>query len=298
MQSLTQIHNNTKLYIVPTPIGNLQDITYRALSILKKVSYIIAENNKRTKTLLHSFSIKSSLYIINRYNENLQVPKLIKKLQEGYDMALISDSGSPLINDPGYRLVQSCHQKNIQIIPLPGPCAAITALCGSGLPTNRFCFEGFLPSKQTARKNRLHMLINESRTLIFYDVKHRIIDSLKDMISVFGPNRYVVIARELSKIWESIHGSPLNQLLYWVQKDKKRIQGEIVLIVSGNDNKNNKLTPKIINTMQLLISELSLKKAAILVGYIYGIKKNLLYQHFLNKKNKNHNFNTTRYSYK
>lgn len=284
MQLSNQSHNNTKLYVVPTPIGNLQDITYRALSILKKVPYIIAENSKRAKTLLNSFSIKSSLYIINRYNENLKTPKLIKKLQEGYDMALISNAGTPLINDPGYRLVQSCHQKKIKVISLPGPCAAITALCGSGLPTNRFCFEGFLPSKKNIRKNRLQMLINESRTLIFYDVKHRVIDSLQDMISIFGSNRYVVIARELSKMWESIHGSPLNKLLSWVQEDTKRIQGEIVLIVSGNnDNKNNKLSPKIINTMQLLIPELSLKKAAILVGSIYGIKKNMLYQQFLKK---------------
>lgn len=278
----SQLCNSVTLYIVPTPIGNLQDITYRALSTLKKVQYIIAENSKRTKVLLSSFSIQTPLYIMNRYNENIKTPKLIKKLQEGYDMALISDAGTPLINDPGYRLIRSCHEKKIKVVSLPGPCAAITALCGSGLPTNRFCFEGFLPSKKNLRKNRLKNLVTESRTLIFYDVKCRIVDSLKDMINIFGAKRHVVLVRELSKIWESIYGAPLDQLLSWIQEDKTRIQGEIILVVSGNCCKNNKLSPKIMTVMQLLVSELSLKKAAILVGYIYGIKKNVLYQKYLN----------------
>lgn len=273
----------TTLYIVPTPIGNLQDITYRALSTLKNVQYIIAENSKRTKILLNFFSIQKPIYIMNRYNENSKVPKLIKKLKKGYNMALVSDSGTPLINDPGYQLIRSCYIHKIKVTPLPGPCAAITALCGSGLPTNRFCFEGFLPSKKYSRKNHLRMLFKESRTLIFYDVKHRVINSLKDMISIFGPNRYVVLVRELSKMWESIYGAPLDQLLSWIQEDKTRIQGEIILIVSGNYFNNNELSPKIINIMKILTSELSLKKAAILVGYIYGIKKNILYKKFLNK---------------
>lgn len=276
--------NNTVLYIVPTPIGNLQDITYRSLYILKKVQYIIAENSKRTKILLTVFSIKTPLYIINRYNENSKVPKLIKKLQEGCSMALISDSGTPLISDPGYRLIQYCYKNKIKVTPLPGPCAAITALCGSGLPTNRFCFEGFLPSKKNSRRNHLRMLLEESRTLIFYDVKHRIIDSLKDMISIFGPKRYIVLVRELSKIWESIYGAPLDQLLSWVQSEKTRIRGEIILIVSGNCCKNNELSPKMMNIMHLLTSELSPKKAAILVGYIYGVRKNALYQKYLREK--------------
>lgn len=288
--NIKQTHNNIKesintyyatLYIVPTPIGNLQDITYRSLSVLKQVNYIIAENIHRTKLLLKHFSIYTSLYIMNRYNENLKTPILLSKLQEGYNMALVSDAGTPLINDPGYRLVRSCHEKKIKVISLPGACAAITALCGSGLPTNRFCFEGFLPSKKNLRINRLKTLLEESRTLIFYDVKYRIIESLKDIIYVFGLNRYVVLARELSKIWESIHGAPVGQLLSWVQKDPSRIQGEMVLIVSGYHAKDNELSNKILYAMQLLSSELPIKKAAILISRIYGIKKNKLYQTYL-----------------
>lgn len=284
------------LYIVPTPIGNLQDITYRALIILKTVDYIIVENMQRAKTLLKHFSIYNPLYKMNRYNEHIQTPILLSKLREGKNMALISDAGTPLINDPGYRLVHSCHKNKIKVIALPGPCAAITALCGSGLPTNRFCFEGFLPAKKNLRINKLKDLLEESRTLIFYDVKYRIIESLKDMIFVFGPQRYIVLARELSKIWESIYGNSIEQLLSWIQKDKNRIQGELILIVSGYCPKNTSELQfhKPMRTMQLLASELSVKKAAVLTGYIYGIKKNLLYKKYLDEQ-LNMNDNTKNY---
>lgn len=280
--SITIVYST--LYIVPTPIGNLQDITYRALSVLKNVNFIIAENMQRTKFLLKYFSINTPIYIMNRYNECVKTPILLSKLQDGCTMALVSDAGTPLINDPGYRLVHSCHEKHIKVVSLPGPCAAIAALCGSGLPTDRFCFEGFLPSKQNMRINLLKILLEETRTLIFYDVKYRIIDSLKDIIHVFGSKRYVVLIRELSKMWESIHGAPVGQLLSWLQQDKTRIQGEIVLVISGYYSKKNNISMKILHTMQLLASELSIKKAAILVGYIYGVKKNIVYQTYLNKK--------------
>lgn len=281
--------NSTKkfyaiLYIVPTPIGNLQDITYRALLVLKKVHYIIVESKYRTKFLLQHFSIRTPLYVMNRYNEISQTPILLSKLQAGYNMALVSDAGTPLINDPGYRLVHSCHKKKIKVVSLPGPCAAISALCASGIPTNRFCFEGFLPSKKNLRINHLKNLAEESRTLIFYDVKHRIIDSLKDIKDVFGSQRYVVLVKELSKIWESIYGSSVGELLSWVQEDKTRIQGEIVLIVSGHRSKNNQLSAKMLYAMQLLSAELPVKKAAILVGYMYGAKKNMLYKKYLNEQ--------------
>ncbi|CAD83579.1 Tetrapyrrole (Corrin/Porphyrin) Methylases [Candidatus Blochmanniella floridana] len=282
---ISEICKNKTLYIVPTPIGNLQDITYRALSILCQVNYIIAENIRRTKILLNSFSIRTPLYIMNRYNENIKVPALIEKLQQGYNMALVSDAGSPLINDPGYRLVQSCHKKKIKVVSLPGPCAAIAALCSSGLPTNRFCFEGFLPTKKSARVDRLKLLLEESRTLIFYDVKYRIVDSLKDMLNTFGGERYIVLVRELSKIWESVYGAPVSQLLDWVQQDKTRIQGEMVLIVSGYyAKKNDILSPKMMHTMRLLALEMSVKKAAIVAGKIYNFKKNIFYKKYLNEK--------------
>lgn len=276
---------NSTLYIVPTPIGNLQDITYRALSVLKQVSYIIAENIRRTKFLLDKFYIHTPLYTMNRYNETSKTSVFLEKLRAGHDMALVSDSGTPLINDPGYRLVVSCyHTKKIRIVALPGPCAAITALCGSGLPVDRFCFEGFLPAKRYARINCLNTLLEESRTLIFYDSKHRIIESLKDIMYVFGSERYVVLVREISKMWESIYGAPISDLVSWVQADKTRIQGEMVLIISGYRGQNDKISDKILHVTQLLASELTIKKAVTLVGYIYGIKKNKLYQAYLNKR--------------
>lgn len=271
------------LYIVPTPIGNLQDITCRALSVLRQVDYIAAEDTRRTRILLDFFSIHTPLYILHQHNEYKKIPMLISKLQEGLSIALVSDAGTPLINDPGYYLVQSCQKLRIRVIPLPGPCAAITALCGSGLPPDRFCFEGFLPHKRNLRVDRLQDLSEESRTLIFYDVKHRIVDTLKDMASVFGLERHVVLARELTKVWESIYGAPVGQLLSWVQQDSSRIQGEMVLVVAGNYLKKNVLSPKILNVMRLLASELPLKKAAILAGYIYGVKKNILYKMYLDE---------------
>lgn len=273
------------LYLVPTPIGNLQDITYRALTILKKVDYIIAENFYKTKFLLKYFSINTPLYIMNRYNEISKTSIFLKKLKMGNNMALVSDAGTPLINDPGYRLVCACHKNKIKVVSLPGPCAAIAALCASGLPTNRFCFDGFFPSKRNLRINRLKFLLEESRTLIFYEVKLRIIESLKDIIYVFGSNRYVVLVRELSKIWESVYGAPVDKLLSWIQEDKRRIQGEMILIISGYCSKNNKLlSTKVLHIMELLISELPVKKAIILISYIYGIQKNLLYKAYLNTK--------------
>ncbi|URJ28114.1 16S rRNA (cytidine(1402)-2'-O)-methyltransferase [Candidatus Blochmannia vicinus (nom. nud.)] len=272
------------LYIVPTPIGNLKDITYRALSVLRQVDYIAVEDTRRTRILLNFFSIRTSLYVLHQYNEYKKIPILISKLQAGLSVAVVSDAGTPLINDPGYRLVQCCQKLKIKVIPLPGPCAAITALCGSGLPTDRFCFEGFLPHKHRLRISRLQALLEEPRTLIFYDVKHRIMDTLKDMISIFGLERYVVLARELTKIWESIYGAPVGQLLSWIQRDSSRIQGEMVLVVAGNCLKNHELSPKIFHVMNLLASELPVKKAATLVEYIYGVRKNILYKKYLSKQ--------------
>lgn len=277
--------NASTLYIVPTPIGNLQDISYRALLVLRNVNCIAAEDTRRTRVLLNFFSIRTSLYIFHQFNELRKTSILIDKLRSGWSIALVSDAGTPLINDPGYYLVQFCHKLSIKVVPLPGPCAVITALCASGLPTNRFCFEGFLPAKHNVRINYLKSLLEEPRTLIFYDVKHRIINTLEDMISVFGIKRYVVLARELTKKWESIYGSPLGDLLFWVKKDKARIQGEIVLVVAGNDVKKNKaFSPKICSVMRLLASELSLKKSVSLVSYIYNIKKNVIYNKYITDK--------------
>lgn len=282
MQSLMDFHKST-LYVVPTPIGNLQDITYRALLILRYVDCIAAEDIRRTFVLLNFFSIRTSLCTFHQHNEYKKTPVLLEKLKSGLSIALVSDAGTPLINDPGYHLVRSCYDLKIKVVPLPGPCAVITALCGSGLPTNRFCFEGFVPAKRKVRINFLKSLSEESRTLVFYDVKHRILDTLEDMVSVFGIDRHIVLARELTKKWESIYGAPVGELLLWVKEDNVRIQGELVLIVAGYCIKKNDrgFSSKIYDVMRLLALELPLRKAANIVSCIYGIKKNVIYDKFL-----------------
>ncbi|XZQ58280.1 MAG: 16S rRNA (cytidine(1402)-2'-O)-methyltransferase [Arsenophonus sp.] len=274
------------LYIVPTPIGNLDDITIRALQIFKKVDLIAAEDTRRTGLLLQHFNINANMVSLNNYNEQHKTNKLIHQLKQGINIALVCDAGTPLINDPGYHLVKYCRQSNIRIIPLPGPCAAITALSASGIPPNRFCYEGFLPSKRKNRQDVLKRLMNESRTLLFYESPHRLIDTLSDMITIWNAGRYAILARELTKIWESIHGLPIGKLLDWVKVDQNRCRGEIVLVVDGyRASKNSEvvISPDAIKTFMLLQQSLPLKKAASITSEIYGFKKNTLYKHFIDQ---------------
>ncbi|XZQ56262.1 MAG: 16S rRNA (cytidine(1402)-2'-O)-methyltransferase [Arsenophonus sp.] len=274
------------LYIVPTPIGNLDDITIRALQIFKKVDLIAAEDTRRTGLLLQHFNINANMVSLNNYNEQHKTNKLIHQLKQGINIALVCDAGTPLINDPGYHLVKYCRQSNIRIIPLPGPCAAITALSASGIPPNRFCYEGFLPSKRKNRQDVLKRLMNESRTLLFYESPHRLIDTLSDMITIWNAGRYAILARELTKIWESIHGLPIGKLLDWVKVDQNRCRGEIVLVVDGyRASKNSEvvISPDAIKTFMLLQESLPLKKAASITSEIYGLKKNTLYKHFIDQ---------------
>lgn len=207
---------------------------------------------------------------------------LVEKLQQGQNIALISDAGTPLISDPGFHLVRHCRQAGINIVPIPGACAAITALCSSGIASDRFCFEGFLPAKSKARCDKFNELATEPRTLIFYESTHRILDCLTDMQSVFGGERYVVMARELTKTWETIHGDPLAQLIDWLQQDSNRIKGEIVLIVEGKTaDESEEFSPQALKLLSLLSEELPLKKAAAIVAGTFGYKKNALYQYGL-----------------
>ncbi|MXP56394.1 16S rRNA (cytidine(1402)-2'-O)-methyltransferase [Pantoea sp. Mhis] len=275
------------LYIIPTPIGNLEDITQRALRVLSNVDLIAAENIKHTRFLLKNFNINAKLFVFHNYNEQQKVKLLIEKLLRGENIALVSNAGTPLINDPGYHLVRRCHEENINVVPLPGACAAITALVASGLPSNRFCYEGFLPTKSKARCDMLYNLSYESRTLIFYESPHRLIQSLNDIINIWGPERYIVLARELTKIWESLYGAPVNELLQWILKDKNRSKGEIVLIIQGckTNINNNALSVEVIHTLTLLQQELSLKKAITLTASIHKIKKNTLYNYAISKLN-------------
>lgn len=271
------------LYVVPTPIGNLGDITYRAIDVLKNVDLIAAEDTRRTKLLLSHFSISARLFSLHNHNEKKKSEQLLQKLRTGQSIALVSDAGTPLISDPGYYLVHLCRSIGIRIVPLPGACAVITALCASGISSDRFCYEGFLPEKSKGRKDSLISIAEEPRTLIFYESTHRLIKSLKDMITVLGPQRYVILARELTKVWESIHGAPIETLLSWVQKDDTRRWGEIVLIVEGYKENKSVLPINSLRTLRLLKKELPLKTAVAMTAEIHNLKKNALYRYALGK---------------
>ncbi|WP_147194625.1 16S rRNA (cytidine(1402)-2'-O)-methyltransferase [Pantoea sp. CCBC3-3-1] len=272
------------LYIVPTPIGNLGDITQRALTVLSSVDLIAAEDTRHTGLLLQHFAINARLFALHDHNEQQKAETLLAKLRDGQSIALVSDAGTPLINDPGYHLVRLCRDAGINVVPLPGACAAITALSAAGLPSDRFCYEGFLPAKSKGRCDTLRALEQESRTLIFYESTHRLLESLQDMVAVWGEARYVVLAREITKTWESIYGAPVGELLAWVQEDENRRKGEMVLIVEGYHAQEDALPPEALRTLALLQKELPLKKAAQLTAEIHDVKKNALYKYALEQQ--------------
>ena len=268
------------LYIVATPIGNLQDITLRALDTFAQVDLIAAEDTRHSGLLLSHYGIKKPFFALHDHNEQEKAHILVEKLKQGSHIALISDAGTPLISDPGFHLVRQCREAGIRVVPLPGACAAITALCASGIASDRFCFEGFLPAKSKARKDKLENIAEEDRTLIFYESTHRILDTLEDMQSVLGEERYIVLAREITKTWETITGNTIKNLREWLLEDPNRTKGEMVLIVEGkpkSDN-NDEISPQAVKALELIAEELPLKKAAAIVAELYGYKKNALYQ--------------------
>jgi len=268
----------TTLYIVPTPIGNLEDITLRALRVLAEVDLIAAEDTRHTAKLLNHYQITTPTLALHDHNEQQRAGMLIGKLRQGLSVALVSDAGTPLISDPGYHLVSQCREAGICVVPLPGPCAAITALSAAGLASDRFCFEGFLPAKEKARADKLAALSEEPRTLIFYESPRRLGDTVAEMTRVFGPTRRIVVARELSKTFESIVQLPAAELLAWLAEDDNRSKGEIVLLVEGHRPDPDAIPAEAVATLELLRQELPLKRAAALTAAIHGVKKNALYK--------------------
>ncbi len=273
------------LYIVATPIGNLQDITQRALAVFAEVDLIAAEDTRHSGLLLSHYGIKKPFFALHDHNEQQKADLLVEKLRAGTNIALISDAGTPLISDPGFHLVRKCRQAGVKVVPLPGACAAITALCASGIASDRFCFEGFLPAKSKARRDRLQNLQKEDRTLIFYESTHRILDALADVEELFGAERYVVLAREITKTWETICGDSVGNLRRWLNEDANRTKGEMVLIVEGClETGETEFSPEAVKALKLIAAELPLKKAAAIVAELYGYKKNSLYQFGLEKQ--------------
>lgn len=264
------------LYIVPTPIGNLSDITLRAIEVLKSVDCIAAEDTRHSGILLQHLDAKAPMIALHDHNEQQRASVLIEKIKQGQSVALISDAGTPLISDPGYHLVKLCRDAGVKVVPLPGPCAAITALSAAGLPTDRFVFEGFLPAKEKGKEDRLQALVEEPRTMVFYESPRRVIDTLTAMLQVLG-DRQIVAARELTKTFETIHSLPLSEMLVWLQEDDNRTRGEFVLMVAGKTDVQDELPAEATRTLLLLQKELPLKKAAALTAEIYGLKKNALY---------------------
>jgi len=276
---------SSSLYLVATPIGNLDDISARAVEVLGRVEIIAAEDTRHSRRLLDHYGIRTRLQAYHEHNETRQSAILIENLRKGSSIALISDAGTPLVSDPGYRLVEAAHAAGIRVVPVPGACAAIAALSAAGLATDRFVFEGFPPSKQSARVRYLTTLQNETRTLVFYESCHRIRESLRDMAQVFGANRPATLAREITKTFETIRKSALGELGDWVERDSDQQKGEIVLVVAGHIAIADDEAAAGLDTMlRVLIEELPLKQAAAIASKLTGIGRNVAYKRALELK--------------
>lgn len=275
------------LYVVATPIGNLADMVPRAVEALQTVAFIAAEDTRHSSRLLAHFDIKTPAIAYHDHSDDQRTEHILQRLLSGEHVALISDAGTPLVSDPGYRLVREARQSGIQVIPIPGACAMIAALSAAGLPSDRFAFEGFLPAKQTARCSVLQSLANETRTLIFYEAPHRILETLRDIAQIFGAEREVVIARELTKTFETIRGGPVAEITDWVAGDPNQQRGEIVLLIRGASAPTaSDMHAEAERVMRVLLEDLPIKQAASLGAKLTGLKKNFLYQWALDNAKK------------
>lgn len=274
------------LYVVATPIGNLEDISARALRVLGEVQLIAAEDTRHSKRLLQHFGIGTPLVACHDHNEREEGSRLVARLLAGEHLALVSDAGTPLISDPGFHLVRAARRAGVKVVPVPGPSAVITALSAAGLPSDRFSFEGFLPAKTAGRQQRLQALVQDPRTLIFYEAPHRLLDCLADMRKVFGDARTAVLGRELTKTFETLHDAPLGALHDWVAADSNQQRGECVLLIEGWQEPEGEeaLSAEVLRVLDLLLAEMPLKRAAALAAEITGVRKNLLYQAALERQ--------------
>ncbi len=273
------------LYVVATPIGNLEDWSMRAVATLKAVTVIAAEDTRHSGRLLQHFDITTRAIALHDHNESSRVEALLAQLQEGADVALISDAGTPLISDPGYRLVAAAQQAGLRVVPVPGACAAIAALSAAGLPSDRFLFEGFLPARSVARRERLKSQLEQGCTTIFYEAPHRIVECLEDMVAVLGNERRIVLAREITKTFETIRQLPLGEMLAWVKADENQQRGEIVLVLEGvQEGAVDNDWREADRILQILLADLPLKQSVALAADITGLKKNALYERGLQLK--------------
>tara|TARA_Y100000815_G_scaffold212421_1_gene197176 strand:+ start:1245 stop:2102 length:858 start_codon:yes stop_codon:yes gene_type:complete len=267
------------LFVVATPIGNLQDLTPRALQVLREVSLIAAEDTRHSARLMQHFGINTPMTACHDHNERDKGQRLVERLLAGESLALISDAGTPLISDPGYHLVRQAREAGIRVSPVPGACALIAALSAAGMPSDRFAFEGFLPAKAHGRQQRLQALQGEQRTWLVYEAPHRLLECLQDMQKVLGGERRVLLARELTKTFETLHAAPLAELVAWVAGDSDQQRGECVLVVEGApEPEADEISAQALHILDLLLAELPVKRAARLAAEITGARKNQLYQ--------------------
>ena len=265
------------LFVVATPIGNLADITYRAVETLREVDMIAVEDSRHSAALLRHYLITKPLVPLHEHNEEQQSEKLVAKMLAGSSIALISDAGTPLVSDPGYRLVSLAHAAGIRVVPMPGPCAAIAALSVAGLPSDHFIFEGFLPPKSVARQARLKMLVAEQRTLLFYEAPHRILKLIDEMILVFGESRFVVVGREITKMFETFYRGQLIEVKQRLLVDANQQKGEFVVLLQGA-GAQEQTEGRAVEVLNLLLQELPLSRAVALACKITGARKKELYQ--------------------
>lgn len=267
------------LYVVATPIGNLEDIGGRALRVLAGVDLVLAEDTRHSGGLLRHFGIRRPLQSLHEHNERARVESLIARLEAGGSLALISDAGTPLISDPGYHLVRAAHGAGVPVVPVPGPSAVTCALCAAGLPGDRFVFEGFLPARAAERRRRLQALAGETRTLVFCEAPHRIAAALRDLAAVLGTGREALLARELTKLHETLRAATLGELAAWLAASPAQRRGEIVLVVRGApEEARQEQDVQAGRTLEVLLEALPLSQAVTLAARITGVPRNRLYR--------------------
>lgn len=282
--TLCQDHTAGTLYIVSTPIGNLSDITMRALEILESVDIIAAEDTRHTNKLLSHFSIKAKVIALHDHNEKQKAGELLSWLDQGLSIALVSDAGTPLISDPGYAVVNICRDKGAKVSPIPGACAAIAAVSCSGLPTDRFQFIGFTPAKSKARQDFYQAAYDSGITSIMYESTHRIMASLEDLKTALGEQQTVVLAKELTKRFETFFSGTVCELIEFLTDDPARQKGEIVLMLPGKQADKLAVSPEALKLIQILQKEMPLKSACAVAAEYFDLKKNALYKAMIAKE--------------
>ena len=274
------------LYLVSTPIGNINDITIRAINTLNSVDIILSEDTRVTSKLLKHHAVKTNkpLQSFNLINEDKKAPKIISLVKEGKDIALVSDAGTPLISDPGYKFIKHARENGIRVEPIPGCCALIAAITSSGLPSDRFTFLGFLSRSSTKRINELKKLSQKEETLIFYESVHRIESLIEDMINIFGGNRPAVVCKEITKIHESFIGETLSDISHFFGNNKEKIKGEFTIVVKGSSEEEF-ISEDLDKILGILMSDLSLKKAVEIANKVSKFSKSKIYDRALKIKN-------------